>query len=316
MKEPCGISSRKGNSSVLILLESEKVIGVLKDIGCDPRLEFSKLAFEENITGVLNLAHIPFTLARASVWRQRFTSLFAAEKIRSLNKVELGGDLTDELVREAEISAIARLSQEWLEPEKRNDFSGLIVKELLSAAEDKDYESGISELLRQLCIMVWTAFEVLASDVIRLTLNERPHLVMRLAESKEFKNHFSGGALLDGLSNLDFDMSKSIGDYFVSQVNLDSLPKIRSVISRIFDDGAMDQGLKNPQIYNLNAKRNLIVHRRGVIDEKYKAATSSSQAVGEKLVLDANMISSDLELVISLANTLLDVSSQRLCDST
>lgn len=72
------------NHQLLFLKDAESVLAPLKAISCPQALSEAHAAFVQNLRGAMEVGHIPFFLARASVWRQRFNQIAASERILSL----------------------------------------------------------------------------------------------------------------------------------------------------------------------------------------------------------------------------------------
>lgn len=289
----------ESNGHLLFFEDQEVILGHLKAIDYDSRLRDACINFEHNLRGALNVGHIPFFLARASTWRQRLNLIRASERILCLKEMEVGAKLTTELEAKAEKRAIMRMTSEWEDPNFKKISSDQLVKELLDATTFPEYNEASSELLRQLCVMAWNSFEILATDVIKCVLNESPHLVLLLADAREFKSQLSGGAFLLALSREAFNLSSGVGSFVTSEINFDSLHKLRVALGIILKDCNVDTMLKSQELYEINSKRNLIVHRRGMIDSKYIANSSCVQNVGDRLRVEAQSVKNDFRLIVS-----------------
>jgi hypothetical protein len=290
---------------LLFLKDADSVLAPLQEISCPPSLGEAHAAFVQNLRGAMEVGHIPFFLARASVWRQRFNQLLASERILSLKDTQPGQGLSKEQLEQAEIRAVEKMKQEWTGYSSKEKFNQKIVEELLDATGFFEFADANAELNRQLTVLVWNSFEVLTADLIRSLLNSCPNLVVKLSEIKEFGGYFSSATLMAALLKESFDLSNKVGDFVANEVNLDSLRKVKAAVGALFGDADVMAGLKSSEMNRLYAKRNLIVHRRGVVDERYLSSCACDQKVGEKLHPDATSIYGEIDFIADLGAKLI-----------
>lgn len=289
----------------LFFCETTEVLSGLEKLTCHPNLSGAKANFIENINGAIQVGHIPFFLARSSVWHQRLNAISAAERIRMLRHVEFGQELTQSLKAEAEAKALQRLSEEWISPEGKSSSSAQLVEELVHAVGFPEYRDSAHELLRQLVVMIWNSFEILVSDVIRETLNYQPNRAKLLIADKNFKSYLSGSALMEALIGSEFDLSSGFGDFIVSAINFDSLSRMKCAASYICDVKELNALLKSKDLNRISAQRHLFVHRRGVVDRKYLESCESSDRIGEKLTPSADEVIKDIKIIVDIGEAVL-----------
>jgi len=63
------------NDHLLFLKDAKAVLTPLQEIPCPPALDEARAAFVQNLSGAMEVGHIPFFLVRASVWRQRLNQI-------------------------------------------------------------------------------------------------------------------------------------------------------------------------------------------------------------------------------------------------
>ena len=174
--------------------------------------------------------------------------------------------------------------------------------------------STIEELLREGLVLIWGAIEVVASDLFCELLNTNPTLVARLNDSEPARRLFGVKALgIDLLETYGFDLRGSMGSIVLSQHAVDNVPSIKVAYAALFpDDAELKTQLNRPELFLLNQQRNLIVHRRGVVDEDYRRKVKTAPQSGQRIKVRAEDIASNLALARDVGVALLQASSTTL----
>jgi hypothetical protein len=95
---------------------------------------------------------------------------------------------------------------------------------------DEDFHVSAQELLRQVLVICWGAFEILVNDILRVLLNERPKMIKAFTNNRHYREMLSTRVLLEVLEAKEFNLSSTMGDLFCDVAKLDSLEKIRDAI--------------------------------------------------------------------------------------
>jgi hypothetical protein len=262
-----------------------------------PALEGCVQALKRNLSAVVNTTTIPFQLMSASVQERRFQQLHMAARIRMLRKVTAGEDLPDALQREAYEVAREEMDKEL--KDNADHFARATVEELHSALAKPPFASAAAEILRQGEVLTWGALEVLSHDVFVTVLNARPNFAAVVAQEDNCKRFFQTKALpLETLSTYAFDLSSSMGSVLADQHPVDSVPMMRVVFRALFpDSGRLHELLSNRSLWLIWQRRNLIVHRRGIVDQTYLSNTGDACVLGEEICVSAAILEADLVLV-------------------
>jgi hypothetical protein len=134
--------------------------------------------------------------------------------------------------------------------------------------------------------MVWGAFEVIATDTTIEVLNRRPARAIEALAAETWKRlGLSKGISLDTLQSFSFDVSSSMGTILFGERRLDSLRVISAVCNDIYRNDTLETKLKSTSLWALSQRRNLIVHRRGIIDTQYLAKTPDDLPLGESIAI-------------------------------
>lgn len=260
-------------------------------------LTLALLAFKENLESAFTLGSIPFQLTNSSVLDSRFQQLLAAERIRQLSAVEAGAEIGTNGERAAHASASDRMREELLQADVIMAHSRRTLGKLSDQFGDTDFGSSSAELLRQVLVMSWGAFETLFNDSVCSLLNSKPSVTRDLAHVRLYKEALSSRSLLDGLESAGFDLKSGMGDLLAGLVSLDSLPKMRSVAAVLLPDSELNLALTSKELWAISQQRHLIVHRRGIVDNRYLDRVEDNRNIGEKIVFDSKYVEQSILLL-------------------
>lgn len=247
-------------------------------------------AFVANLKGTISTLCVPVTLAMASAQQWRFRQLSIAEHIRS------GADPDANPDDPALIRARKQAKDKW-EAEARSTvgidhMADSACEFLLSLHEQESVRIAAKELLRQGTALLWSAFEILSRDLFACLVNSDPMLGKLLLESPDGRRVFQLKALeLDTLASYGFNISSSLGSILVSRQDLSDLRTIKCVYGLLFPENAeVREALATRELWMLAQRRHLIVHNRGIVDQRYLDNTGDRVAVGDELQLDPNVV--------------------------
>jgi hypothetical protein len=175
---------------------------------------------------------------------------------------------------------------------------------------------GLEAMLSSCVTGTWTAFETMAGDLWEAALNIHPSGLAELKGKR--KRLFKGGALEDEPPSSDDEESddthsiKSVplseimrhgyriehrmGSVLRTRRRFDHLAGIREAYALAFPNKAeeIDKLLKYDGLDALNAVRNLLVHRSGIVDRTYERKARILQIptapVGSEIFLDGEII--------------------------
>lgn len=249
------------------------------------------LAFRENLASALRVGNIPYQLTIASIYKSRYDKLLISVRLRKITGAVGPVDEALDLEcarREAKEIMRGEINDAVSAQERARQTIGILDEHL----EDRDFLTSAHELLRQLLVMGWGAFETLITDLMRLLINERPNVAIELVNHRFYKDSFSARSLIEALGHQNFDLSSTMGDFFLGAVKLDSLEKIRMILATSLNDSILDQKLKDPKLWKISQQRHLIVHRRGIIDKRYLDNTSDSGIEGKHIEFSSDYIES------------------------
>jgi hypothetical protein len=164
----------------------------------------------------------------------------------------------------------------------------------LLAAAAANVDAGVEAWLSAQIVSSWTAFETLAGDLWEAALNSHPH---GLSELKGKKAQGEKTVQIGLLQKYSFDVSKAMGALLKEKRPFDRLEDIRENYELAFytDVAKISEALSNDLLDTLSSVRNLLVHRGGVVDERYLRRTKNLQlapqaVIGERIKLDGDIV--------------------------
>jgi hypothetical protein len=256
-------------------------------------------AFRHNLESVVLTVSVPYQLTAVSTQQLRFQQVHLAEKIRA-RKLILEGETEEKAERKAFAIANERFSEELKKPEIINRFSKQILAELEQSLSREEFGRAASELLRQGTVSVWGALEVLVQDIFVSLVNAKPNLAIEILTNEQSKRLFQLKAIpLDILSSCNFDLSGCFGDILIRNRSVDTIPAMKAVFRVVLPkSNQLHDILEKKELWVLNQRRHLIVHRRGVVDADYIASTGNSLSVGDELIISPDELEQYLKLVL------------------
>jgi hypothetical protein len=253
-------------------------------------------ALKKNVEAVIWTASMPFHLIQNAVNQRRFDRIFAAEKIRNLAvPYEKKRTLSDE-----EVLTLAgeKFKQESESVEGCGTSIDHIFAELEHMLQAPETSTGAREILRQSEVLVWGALEVFANDFFVVLLNTTPSLTGPLLKDERTKKRFQLKDSLSILEDFQFDMSQHMGDMLVGLHKLDDVETIRAIFDVLFPEHApLRELLQREELWKLFQRRNLILHRRGVVDSRYLKNTGDNLQLESELTVTPDQLEVDLGLV-------------------
>jgi hypothetical protein len=271
-----------------------------------------------NISGLLATISVPYTLAQTSMMGRHFQRFHMAARIRLL-EVKYPGDPPEapDAGRDAEREheALAKANAHMDRFANSDEGRGLLIRDTLGFLEGLRANASIgvaaNEMLLQGAVLCWGAFEVLGRDCFVERLNSNPSLALRLLADPVAKRRFELSKIsLETFAAHGFDLSGRMGTLLAQQQDLSDIYSIKSVYHALFPDrDSLRDSLSDPDLRSLSLRRNLIVHRRGIIDETYASSMKISRCVGDRLALCPDDLEVHLNTVLRSAVSILEAVS-------
>ncbi len=134
-------------------------------------------------------------------------------------------------------------------------------------------KSGIDGIFGAMITGTWTAFEVMATDLWEQAINCHPAGLAHLPGTDKDKQ-----VSLTKLQKFGYDLRASMGTLLKDKLGPRGLADIRNGYRLAFDHdcATIEQALKNSAFDQLQAIRNVLVHRAGIADEKFRGVVSTT----------------------------------------
>ncbi|MFZ2406528.1 MAG: hypothetical protein WAW41_15450 [Methylobacter sp.] len=253
-------------------------------------------SFIENLHGVIRTLSIPFQYTHSQVSSLHWQRIHMAERIRA-------GGIPNENEREPTALASAREKfYAYLQGEGNEKVADDVLDRLLWLKNDTESLAAARELTRQGIVLTWSAIEVLARDAFVYLLDSKPaYAGLLLADPANRKRFSTERVEWQTLATYDYDLSSSLGSYLISKADLKSVLAIRSTYGALFPTASeLQKLLNNRHLWNLSHKRNLIVHKRGIVDQQYLDATGDKLAIGDILWVAPREVEDLLETTLKI----------------
>jgi hypothetical protein len=277
----------------------------------EPFKEIGK-TLRANLDGLLSAVSIPYTLANRSTVNAHWQRIYSSARILSLLLEATPEETPDALESRRERDALANAKP------KMDEFLGstagkdILVRDTLDflyrLCSDQSLAEAANELILQGSVLCWGAFEVLARDSFAMHLNVHPARTLALLDDPVAKRRFELSKVsLETLAAHNFDLSGRMGTMLADQQDLSDVYSVKAVFQALFPSSdELRDALNDSDLRLLSLRRNLIVHRRGIIDGKYAASANCSQHVGQRLKIKPDELQAHLRTTIKTAACILD----------
>lgn len=277
---------------------------------CSSELQDVGRSFVHNLDAVMSTLGLPAILAIASVEEKFFSQyVLLAEVFQVLKK----GDTAEEFPSPENIEAGRRFIAEH-SPEMWARKSRHALNFLNHASQRKEVVDALQELLHQGTALIWGTFETLVRDVFVSILNARPVASRLLLTDPNTRKLFPLKDLdLDLLEKYDYNLSNSMGQVLAAMHDFSNLGKTKDLLGAMFPVAAeLRRLLGAREVWLLCQRRHLIVHKRGIVDERYVAESGEVLVVGTRLILRPVDVFKSLTLVRDIGGAVVQEASQFL----
>lgn len=242
-------------------------------------------SFIENLHGVVRTLSIPFKYTYSQVHGLHWQSIYMAERIRARG-------IENEDEREpAALASAKKKFDEYLHGEGGEKIVDDVLDRLLWLKNDSESLAAARELTRQGIVLTWSAIEVLARDAFVYLLDNKPAYAELLLADPANRKRFAA----------DRVESPSLGSDLIARADLKNVSAIRKAYGALFPAADELQKLLGDQrLWNLCQKRNLIVHKRGIVDQQYLTSTNDTLAIGDELLVTPGEVEEMLEFTLNV----------------
>jgi len=263
-------------------------------------------AFKRNFAAVASTACMPFRMASAHQSHWLYHKLLMPEQIRAL-KPEYEDQSETERETMARDIASKKFSEMMSSPEQRHKGGLWILADLGSLLCEDEMKLAAAELMRQAEVLVWGTLEVLANDLFIDLLNKRPQISETLLKDERTKKRFQMKDVGTLLSTFAYDLSGRMGTVLAAATRIDDVETLRAIYEVLMPNNSkLATVLRDTELWKLNQRRNLILHRRSIVDESYLRNTGDTLTLGEELKVSPNQFEKDLSLILRIGCAMLE----------
>lgn len=282
--------------------------------------------FKKNLEDSIAQSTAIYTMGTQIASEKLFQRVLAANRIRAIDPSAVVGvakgevdfatarqendELTDRLVFDRSISEFKEIISAVDIPADEEKYFHVeeAFKESLRLLGDVKIRNLNEILLRSAQAQIWTSFEIFVKDLLRSAVNELPELTISLENNAEFKKRFNFPKLtFSDLSQGGFDLRSSSGNFIFDRLDFSSIKSIRVIINALgLRSDALDEKMSSTELRSIFLKRNVIVHRGGMIDKLYSDMPSCNQKLGDIIVIPPKEYVSNLQYVWSVGGDIFD----------
>src|ERR1700682_3807894 len=259
----------------------------------DKQLQDLRSVFAENILAAFFTASTLPVFARRTAFETGYMTMFGITMTADLHSTT-----AEERIKKAREKLEKTIGEtEW--GKKLEEMAVVTAKGYLGKfISDRPGREAIGQIMNQCAVLVWSSFEILASDVFVSLLNRKPSLVGSLLNAENTKKYYREKELAASLAEYNYDLSQHMGEALIQQRRLDDLIAIKNVYAALLDKSAVLQNtLNDGHLWRLYKTRNLIVHRAGVVDALFQKETGNTTPLGTKLRVTPSELKTFLILV-------------------
>jgi hypothetical protein len=278
-------------TSAFLIFEPDELLAPLNRFLAGDHMEAQLVRdAAEGLNSILSAASLPFQLISDAVQQRRFDRILSAERIRSLKDIP-DGKVPGKKLEERSFRRSQKRMQVFLESQEGSDFMrDAIVYDLDRSLRSPVISAAAVELLIQTLVSTWAVFESFARAFIITWINADPRRAKPVLASPDLKDYFGKQVVdIEVIGDHGFNLTGSMGTLLFRGKRLDHLSVIRSAIGALFNDPDVRTALGS-ELWMLNQRRHLFVHKRGVIDEEYIGRTGDTVNLGQRLCITSEEV--------------------------
>jgi hypothetical protein len=244
----------------------------------------------QGLRSVIRAATLPFQLTLEAVHQRRFDRILTSERIRSLKSVAPG----EPPLPEALVIARQRMKEFTTSIAGQVFVRDSVVHDLHRSLTSNDISAAAAELMVQTLVSTWAVFEHFATSFIVRWVDQDPKRSRSILSAADLKTYLGKQVVdIDAIDEQGFDLTRAMGTVIFREKRLDNLAVIRSVLNALFNDSDIRVALGD-DLWLLNQRRHLFVHKRGLVDQEYLKRTGDNVPPGKRL----RVSSADIERYI------------------
>jgi hypothetical protein len=312
--------AREVSKLFVILASIDKLLAPILELvpNVPPLFAQAAEAFCSNVRSVVSTAGVPYVFALAAAHVRRYQLFYCAAELEAfLALPETGSKPALDTEEAARMDAERRTRELGQSRTGREALNYDACHLLLELGKTEEVADSAAQLILQATVLTWGAFEVLSREVFRVWMNRTPRAYANLLADSDVRRRFDLSRIsIERVAEYDFDLSGRLGDLLIEQNDLADLACIKATFFALFPaDSGLRIALNERALWLLFQRRNLIVHRRGIIDGRYLEASGDRLSIGSRLGVQPTELKDYLKLVIEAARALISIGLISATDS-
>jgi hypothetical protein len=231
--------------------------------------------FSNGLRAAVSVASVPFTMLKASFQQLSFQALHDRQRFLAFLDGSRPKEEQEQWAYESALEIASAQSKRSPEPDEV-ERAGLRFVDEFEKLFDSELRPCADELLRQCLVLAWGSFEVLASDLFVALLNIECSKTILLLNDPRTRRYYQPREFGTALEERKYNLSNCMGEVLIQQKRIDDVGTIRDVYDVLFPSNKeLRSVLADSRLWQLAQDRNLIVHRRAIVDVRYVENTGS-----------------------------------------
>lgn len=265
-------------------------------------------AFIDNLSATWRVVATPYELSRSLIGHSNYNRWVMSHGLG----VILEGHVSEvsQVAEAAEVRALEEFKSKYEGEDGQKRIDEEVATFMKGALGDGAWQRAFEELLRLGVVLCWGALEVATRDVFESYINRNPAVSAKIVRSPDAKRRFDLSKIpFEILAEHDFDLSSDMGSLLVGMQDLSDVTSMKATFNAIFEDKDLRNALSDRQLWMLNQERNLVVHRRGIVDSDFIAKTGTDQGFGSILHVSPSMLSGRVSSAARVAYRILTIAN-------
>lgn len=240
--------------------------------------------FKNNMSEVIYVVQSYFNIMAHAKTQEACNKIFERNRILAYADSLRGSYENDHARINQAASERAKADIDKGELDNYSILDGVIIT-LNDLEKDPVIELSNKSTMRQGIVIIWSSIETLIRDIIRVKLNLDYELASNFFESSETNSYWQKKQIsFEHLKRYNFDLKNHFGDVALDINSCSNLSAIKTAFAYVMGKNSLSyQNLASKNFYNLYKLRNIIAHKNGIVDDKYKSEVSCTESVGEKV---------------------------------
>lgn len=270
-----------------------------------------------NMNEVLCVVQSSFNLILHAQLEKQANQIFQKNRLLARANGLRGGYHED---RERILREAQKLTKEELDENgfESSEVLNCVVETLNELEKDEAIETSNFSTLRQSIVILWSATESLVRDIVRIVLNQDKNLAIYFFESSTTSPYWNKKNIsYEHFKDHDFDLSEKLGDVALEINACSNSTSMGSAYAFLLGpDSETCKILKSKEFFYLCRLRNIIAHKNGVVDKKFKDETQCVEPIGERLKVSPDVFDCCFDISKSLAKSLIKEISNNTMHAT